>query len=275
MADEVNAISAEVRAASDAFEVVITAGGVGPTRDDVTMAGVAEALGKPLLRYAKPFFLLATIVCCGICVKLQEWDGLRVTTVCAHASISWVKLPLMSVAIPFAAALACACQSVLCSTCTFVTLMHLQELCSLLRYMSALIDCCCRECGTHHFGGKLHSIACPCSLALELLSLCTQRPDTWQVQGYFQHHICVLHYSCCTWMRRDSGLVSRLRTYFGSNITAAHLKMAEAPQGNAHCPAVSLSIIVCRYLMLCYGYANFVLLSAVVNSAAISALLLM
>ena len=52
IADEVDAISAEVRAASDAFEIVVTAGGVGPTRDDVTMAGVAEALGKPLLRSA-------------------------------------------------------------------------------------------------------------------------------------------------------------------------------------------------------------------------------
>lgn len=52
VADEVDAISAEVRAASDAFEIVITAGGVGPTRDDVTMAGVAEALGKPISRYA-------------------------------------------------------------------------------------------------------------------------------------------------------------------------------------------------------------------------------
>ena len=50
IADEVDAISAEVRAASDAFEVVVTAGGVGPTRDDVTMAGVAHALGKPLVR---------------------------------------------------------------------------------------------------------------------------------------------------------------------------------------------------------------------------------
>ena len=46
--DEIDASSAEVRAAAHAFEIVITAGGVGPTRDDVTMAGVAEALGKPL-----------------------------------------------------------------------------------------------------------------------------------------------------------------------------------------------------------------------------------
>ena len=31
---------------------------------------------------------------------------------------------------------------------------------------------------------------------------------------------------------RDAGLESRLRAYFGDNITAAHLKMAEAPQGD-------------------------------------------
>lgn len=49
--DEVAAIAAEVRSTSDAFEIVITSGGVGPTLDDVTMAGVAEALGKPLVRY--------------------------------------------------------------------------------------------------------------------------------------------------------------------------------------------------------------------------------
>ena len=56
--DEVDAISAEVRAAAHAFEIVITAGGVGPTRDDVTMAGVAEALGKPLSGCATSFCLL-------------------------------------------------------------------------------------------------------------------------------------------------------------------------------------------------------------------------
>ena len=50
VSDETASISAEVRAASDAYEIVITAGGVGPTRDDVTQAGVAEALGKPLVR---------------------------------------------------------------------------------------------------------------------------------------------------------------------------------------------------------------------------------
>lgn len=48
--DQAAVIASEVRAASDAFEIVVTAGGVGPTLDDVTLAGVAEALGKPLVR---------------------------------------------------------------------------------------------------------------------------------------------------------------------------------------------------------------------------------
>ena len=54
VSDEAASISAEVRAASDACEIVITAGGVGPTLDDVTLAGVADALGKPLVRYCTP-----------------------------------------------------------------------------------------------------------------------------------------------------------------------------------------------------------------------------
>lgn len=48
--DQVAAIAAEVRALSDAHDVVITTGGVGPTLDDVTMQGVADALGHPLTR---------------------------------------------------------------------------------------------------------------------------------------------------------------------------------------------------------------------------------
>lgn len=40
------------------------------------------------------------------------------------------------------------------------------------------------------------------------------------------------HDYCMAW-HRDAGLESRLRAYFGDNITAAHLKMAEAPQGQS------------------------------------------
>ena len=50
VSDDVAAIAAEAHALSEAFELVITAGGVGPTPDDVTMAGIAAALGVPLTR---------------------------------------------------------------------------------------------------------------------------------------------------------------------------------------------------------------------------------
>lgn len=52
MPDQVAAISAELRALSKEHTVVITSGGVGPTIDDVTMQGVADALGHNLTRCA-------------------------------------------------------------------------------------------------------------------------------------------------------------------------------------------------------------------------------
>ena len=48
MRDSVEAISREVKAASEACDIVLTAGGVGPTLDDVTMAAVADAFGVAL-----------------------------------------------------------------------------------------------------------------------------------------------------------------------------------------------------------------------------------
>jgi molybdenum cofactor synthesis domain-containing protein len=48
--DEVELIAAEVAAHSRAFDVVFTSGGVGPTHDDVTIEGVARALGVPVVR---------------------------------------------------------------------------------------------------------------------------------------------------------------------------------------------------------------------------------
>lgn len=50
--DVVDDIAAEVAACAKAHTHVLTTGGVGPTHDDVTMAGVAAALRRPLVRNA-------------------------------------------------------------------------------------------------------------------------------------------------------------------------------------------------------------------------------
>jgi molybdenum cofactor synthesis domain-containing protein len=48
--DDVETIAREVAALRAAFDHVITSGGVGVTHDDVTIAGVARALGVPVVR---------------------------------------------------------------------------------------------------------------------------------------------------------------------------------------------------------------------------------
>jgi len=49
--DEIAQIGVAVREFSASFDWVFTSGGVGPTHDDVTMAGVAHGLDRPVIRH--------------------------------------------------------------------------------------------------------------------------------------------------------------------------------------------------------------------------------
>lgn len=56
--DEVALIAEDVAAFSKAFDLVFTSGGVGPTHDDVTIEGVARAMGVPVVRHPELVALL-------------------------------------------------------------------------------------------------------------------------------------------------------------------------------------------------------------------------
>lgn len=49
--DDVAVIADAVRTLASTVDVLFTSGGVGPTHDDVTIGGVAQALGRPVVRH--------------------------------------------------------------------------------------------------------------------------------------------------------------------------------------------------------------------------------
>ena len=49
--DEIDAIASAIRDYQPNYDVVFTSGGVGPTHDDVTIAGVAKGLGRSVVRH--------------------------------------------------------------------------------------------------------------------------------------------------------------------------------------------------------------------------------
>jgi molybdenum cofactor synthesis domain-containing protein len=49
--DEYEGIAAEVAACAEKYDVVITSGGIGPTHDDCTVRGVADAFGVQVVRH--------------------------------------------------------------------------------------------------------------------------------------------------------------------------------------------------------------------------------
>ncbi|QQS48936.1 MAG: competence/damage-inducible protein A [Acidobacteriota bacterium] len=51
--DDVNDVAASIRELSPKFDYVFTSGGVGPTHDDVTLAGVARGFDVPINRHPK------------------------------------------------------------------------------------------------------------------------------------------------------------------------------------------------------------------------------
>ena len=112
VADDVTAIAEAVRRVAARSDYVFTSGGVGPTHDDVTMAGVAAAFAVPVVRHPRLAELLQTyyaekklrnIVQTGsgvfgnACSRLMVSKGMRD---CSTKSSSASAVPGLSVSSP-------------------------------------------------------------------------------------------------------------------------------------------------------------------------------
>src|SRR5262245_54267615 len=64
--DELDAIAEAVHTYHPAFDVIFTSGGVGPTHDDITMAGIARGLHRRVIRH--PFLEQ----------KIREFSGAKI-----------------------------------------------------------------------------------------------------------------------------------------------------------------------------------------------------
>jgi FAD synthetase len=84
ISDDISVIAHEVRVRAQAVDHVFTSGGVGPTHDDMTMAGVAAAFDVPLERNEE----LAVLVRQRMGADANE-DALRMTDLPEGAELWW------------------------------------------------------------------------------------------------------------------------------------------------------------------------------------------
>ena len=93
--DVVDEIAEEVRRCAEKADLVFTTGGVGPTHDDLTMAGIAQALGLPLHRHPE----LEALVRAYLGDRITD-DALRMADVPLGSELLWdgeVRFPLIRV----------------------------------------------------------------------------------------------------------------------------------------------------------------------------------
>jgi len=93
--DVVDEIADEVRRCVDKADLVFTTGGVGPTHDDLTMAGIAQAFDLPLHRHPE----LEALVRAYLGDRISD-DALRMADVPAGSELLWdgdVRFPLVRV----------------------------------------------------------------------------------------------------------------------------------------------------------------------------------